>query len=98
MLPSYQIENQILSNLSYADDFAIMSYYRTHIQNILNVLAKDALEAENFKNETDKHNFNLELTIHNEQITQVTEFLYLGHKLSSNNKGMVAMQHRIALV
>lgn len=51
MLPGYQIENKILSNLSYADDLPIMSYYRTYLQNILNVLAKDALEAENFKNE-----------------------------------------------
>lgn len=46
---------------------------------------------------TDKNNPNLQLTIYNRQFTQITEFAHLGHKLLSNNNGMVAVQHRIAL-
>ena len=46
---------------------------------------------------TDKINTNLHLTIDNNEISQVTEFTYLGHKLSSINDGLVAVQHRIGL-
>ena len=40
-------------------------------------------------------NTNLHLTIDNNEVSQVTEFIYLGHKLSSKNDGLVAVQHRI---
>ena len=46
---------------------------------------------------TDKIITNLHLTIDNNEISQVTEFIYLGHKLSSKNDGLVAVQHRIGL-
>ena len=46
---------------------------------------------------TDKINTNLHLTIDNNEISQVTEFIYLGHKISSKHDGLVAVQHRIGL-
>lgn len=46
---------------------------------------------------TDKNNSSLQLTIYNQQITRVLEFVYLSHKLLSNNNVMVNEQHQIAL-
>ena len=46
---------------------------------------------------TDKIITNLDLTIDNNEISQVTEFIYLGHQLSSKNDGFVAVQHRTGL-
>lgn len=83
-----------------------MSCSRTDLQNFLNVLAKFGLEVGLNINisktkcmTTNRNNPNLQLTIYNQEITQVTEFVYLSHMLSSNNNnGMVAVQHCIALI
>ena len=45
---------------------------------------------------TDQNN-NLRLTINGKIIKQVKKFIYLGHKLSSDNNGMAAVKHRIGL-
>ena len=46
---------------------------------------------------TGKSNKTLNLIIYGKQIEQVSEFVYLGHKISSTNNGLVALQHRIGL-
>ena len=40
---------------------------------------------------------NLPLQIYNEQLETVSEFVYLGHKLSRTNDGTAAVEHRISL-
>ena len=94
----------ILSNLSYADDIAVINNSRSELQTFLDLLAKYAAEVGLKINvsktkcmTTDKTKTNLNLTIYNNQITQVTEFIYLGHKVSSKNHGLAAVQHRIGL-
>ena len=46
---------------------------------------------------TNKNKQPINLTVYGKSIEQVTEFIYLGHKLSSTNNGAVAVQHRIGL-
>ena len=46
---------------------------------------------------TNKNKQPLNITVYGKQITQVTEFIFLGHKLSSAFNGSVAVQHRIGL-
>ena len=93
-----------LSNLSSADDIAVISNSRCELQTFLHLLAKYEAEVGlkiNFSKTkcmtTDKITKNLHLTIDNNEISQVTEFIHLGHKLSSKNDGLVTVQHRIAL-
>ena len=40
---------------------------------------------------TEKTNHTLNVSIYNEQRTLVTEYVYLGHKLTSNNNGLAAV-------
>ena len=103
-LLDFSIGGHILSNLSYADDIAAMSNSRYELQIFLHLLTKYAAEVGLKINvsktrcvTTDKINTNLHLTIDNNQISQVTEFIYLGHKLSSKNDGLAAVQYRIGL-
>ena len=100
----FSIGGHTLSNLSYADDIAVISNSRCELQIYLHPLAKYAAEVGLKINvsktkcmTTDKINTNLHLTIDNNKMSQVTEFIYLGHKLSSKNDGLVAVQHRIGL-
>ena len=100
----FSIGGHTLSNLSYADNIAVISNSRCELQTFLHLLAKYAAEVGLKINvsktkcmTTDKINTNLHLTIDNNEICQVTEFTYLGHKLSSINDGLVAVQHRIGL-
>ena len=102
--PGFSIGGHTLSNLSYADDVAVISNSRCELQTCLYLLAKYAAEVGLKINvsktkcmTTDKINTNLHLTIDNNEISQVTEFIHLGHKLSSKNDGLVAVQHRIGL-
>jgi len=46
---------------------------------------------------TDKTNKVRDIYINEKQIEQVREFVYLGHKLTSDNNGQTAVQHRIGL-
>ena len=46
---------------------------------------------------TDKNSPPLNITIYGKPIKQVSEFVYLGHKLSSTNDGTAAVKHRIGL-
>ena len=93
-----------LSNLSSADDITVISNSRCELQTFLHLLTKYEAEVGlkiNFSKTkcmtTDKITKNLHLTIDNNEISQVTEFIHLGHKLSSKNDGLVTVQHRIAL-
>ena len=98
------IGGQLLSNLSYADDIAAVSKSQIDLQNFLNSLARHATEVGLSINvsktecmTTDKSNQPLHLSIYDKPIKQVTEFVYLGHKLSATNDGSTAVKHRIAL-
>ena len=46
---------------------------------------------------TDKSNQLLHLTIYGKPIVQVSDFIYLCHKLSATNDGTAAAKHRIGL-
>ena len=100
----FSIGGQLLSNLSYADDIAAVSKSQIDLQNFLNSLARHATEVGLSINvsktecmTTDKSNQPLHLSIYDKPIKQVTEFVYLGHKLSATNDGSTAVKHRIAL-
>ena len=46
---------------------------------------------------TDKAQLPLDLKIYGKPIKQVTEFIYLGHKLTASNNQIAALKHRIGL-
>ena len=102
---SYSVGGQLISNLSYADDIAVISNSIEDIQGYLDGLAKYAGEVGLHVNvsktkfmSTDKslqdHN---RPTMYGKAIEYVSEFVYLGHKLSDKNDGSVAVAHRIGL-
>jgi len=100
----FSIGGNILSNLSYADDIALTNECPHMLQQFVNELAKNAreigLEINLGKTEcmsTDKAQIPLNMTIYNQPIKQVTEFIYLGHKLTSSNDHEAALKHRIGL-
>ena len=100
----FSIGGQILSNLSYADDIAAMSHNRVMLQKFIDALSKHAknvgLSINISKTKcmtTDKIDKKLSLTIYDQPIDQVTQFVYLGHKLSSINDNSIAVEHRLAL-
>ena len=100
----FSIGGQILTNLSYADDIALTNECPSKLQLFVNELANNAkeigLEINLTKTEcmsTDKEQTPLNLTIYDKAIKQVTEFIYLGHKLTSSSNHLVALKHRIGL-
>ena len=100
----FSIGGNILSNLSYADDIALTNDCPHKLQQFVNELAKNAreigLEINLGKTEcmsTDKAQLPLNMTIYGQPIKQVTEFIYLGHKLTSSNDHEAALKHRIGL-
>ena len=100
----FSIGGHLLSNLGYADDIAAVNNSSSEMQKFINTLAKNAEEVGLFINlsktkcmTTNKDNIPLNITIYGKQIAQVTEFVYLGHKLSSSNNGIAPVQHRIGL-
>ena len=100
----FSIGGQIISNLSYADDIAASNTNIDSLQNFINRLAMNASEVGLEFNldktvcmTTDKDQPNLAITIYGKPIQQVTDFVYLGHKLSSKNNQELAIDHRIAL-
>ena len=73
------------------------------LQNFIDCLVKYSAEVGLYSNvsktecmSTDQNN-NLHLTINGKIIKQVKNFIYLGHKLSSDNNGTAAVKHRIGL-
>ena len=100
----YNIGDHILSNLSYADDIAAVDTNLTDLQIFINKLAENAKEVGLTINlsktvcmTTDKPKPLLNVTIYNKPIKQVTEFIYLGHKLSASYDHLPAVNHRIGL-
>ena len=100
----FSIGGHILSNLSYADDIALTNECPIKLQQFVNELAKNAkeigLEINLSKTEsmsTDKQQLPLNLTIYGKPIKQVTEFIYLGHKLTSSSNHEATLKHRIGL-
>ena len=98
----FSIGGHTLSNLSYTDDVSVISNSRCELQTTLHLLAKYAAEVGLKINVSktkcmtaDKINRNHHLTIDINEVSQVTEFIYLGHKIFSKNDGLVAVQHRI---
>ena len=100
----FSIGGRILSNLSYADDIALTNECPIKLQEFANELAKNAkeigLEVNLKKTEsmsTDKLQLPLNLTIYGKPIKQVTEFVYLGHKLTSSSNHEATLKHRLGL-
>ena len=100
----FSIGGQIISNLSYADDIAAINTDINELQDFINRLAANAkevgLEINLDKTEcmtTDKTQQSLGITIYDKPIKQVSEFVYLGHKLSAIYKNEAAVDYRIAL-
>ena len=100
----YSVGGQILSNLAYADDIALANRDIQSLQNFVNVLAANAkeigLELNLKKTEcmtTEKTQPQLNIKIYGKPIKQVSEFIYLGYKLSCTNNQEVAVRHRIGL-
>ena len=100
----FSIGGQILSNLSYADDIALLNKDIASLQEFINALTLNAkeigLDINLTKTEcmtTAKDQPRLNMTINGKPIKQVTEFVYLGFKLSSKNDPEVAVRHRIGL-
>ena len=99
----FSIGGCILSNLSYADDIALLNKCTAKLQDFVNQLAKNAKEigleinlSKTKSMSTDKAQLPLNLTIYGKSIKQVTEFIYLGHKLTSSNYHLAALK-RIGL-
>ena len=100
----YSIGGHLLSNLSYADDIAAIAKSSNDLQKFLDLVVEYSAEVGLFVNvtktecmTTDKNSPPLNITIYGKPIKQVSEFVYLGHKLSSTNDGTAAVKHRIGL-
>jgi len=100
----FSIGGRILSNLSYADDIALTNDCSIKLQGFVNELAKNAREigleinlGKTKSMSTDKRQRSLNMTIYNQPIKQVTEFIYLGHKLTSSSNHEATLKHRIGL-
>ena len=100
----FSIGGHLLSNLSYADDISAVNESCQNLQSFVDSLAKNAAETGLSINvsktkcmTTDKSNPDLNIKINGKLIEQVSEFTYLGHKLSSKNIGMIAVNQRIGL-
>ena len=93
-----------ISNLSYADDIALLNECSLKLQHFVDELAKNAKEIGleiNLKKtgcmSTNKLQQDLNLTIYGKPIKQVSQFIYLGHKLTSYSNHDTTLQHRIGL-
>ena len=99
----FSIGGQLLSNLSYADDIALINSKSNDLQQFIDPLVKHSAEVGLHINvsKTECMSTNpdtiLSLYINNKQIKQVNEFVYLGYKLSASNNGLTAVKHRIGL-
>ena len=99
----FSIGGQLLSNLSYADDIALVNNVTSDLQQFIDSLVKHSAEVGLFINVsktecmTTDPDSDLILTINGKRIKQVEEFVYLGHKLSATNNGLAAVKHRIGL-
>ena len=100
----FSIGGRIISNLSYADDIALTNECPIKLQSFVNRLTINAKEIGlkiNLKKtesmSTDKLQHPLNLTIYGKPIKQVTEFVYLGHKLTSSGNHETTLKHRIGL-
>ncbi len=94
----------LISNLSYADDIAVVSDSVDELQKYLDSLSyhssKVGLKINVAKTKCmsiTKEPHQLQLKIYGKEIEEVSEFVYLGHKLSRINDGSAAVQHRISL-
>jgi hypothetical protein len=100
----FSIGGHLLSNLGYADDIAVMNESNQEIQKYVNKFTENAEDVGLHINipktkcmTTKKSDEPFNITIYGKPLEQVTEFIYLGHKLSSNNNDLIAVQHRIGL-
>ena len=100
----FLIGGQLISNLSYADDIAAVGTSVESLQKYLDALAKHAEEVGLHVNAsktkfmtTDKSQRILQPAIYGKVIECVSDFVYLGHKLSCINDGTTAVMHRIGL-
>ena len=99
----FSIGGQLLSNLTYADDIALINRTQKDLQQFIDSLVKHSAEVGLYINVsktecmTTDPNTDLVLNINGKRIKQVSEFVYLGHKLSSTNDGTPAVKHRIGL-
>ena len=100
----YSINGHIISNLAYADDLAALNSNINELQNFVNKLAENAEEIGlkiNLKKTvtmtTDKHQPELNIKIYGKPIKQVTQFIYLGHKISATCNSEITVKHRIGL-
>ena len=101
----FSIGGHLLSNLSNANDIAAISGSCQELQAFLNCLTKYFAEVGLFINisktkymTTDKSDQPLHLTIYGKPIVQVSEFIYLVHKLSAPNDGTAAVKNIIGLL
>ena len=92
----FSIGGNLLSNLIYADAIAAISGSSQELQAFLDCLVKYSSEVGLFVNisktkcmTTDKSDQPLHLTIYGKPIVQVSDFIYLGHKLSATNDGLL---------
>ena len=88
----------------HADDITLLNECPTKLQNFVNELAKNARElgleinlSKTKSMSTEKTQLPLNITIYGKLIKQVTEFIYLGHKLTASNNHQAALKRRIGL-
>ena len=99
----YSIGGKLISDLSYADDIAAINSSEEKLQQFVDCLVKYSAEVGLFVNAsktecmTTKKDHNLIININGKPIKQVSEFVYLGHKLSNSNDGTIAVNHRLGL-
>ena len=100
----YAIGGRILSNLSYSDDIAVTNNCLKNLQSFIDALSDNAKEigleinlTKTNSMSTDKIQKPMNIKIYGKTLEQVTEFIYLGHKLSSSGDQKIALKHRIGL-
>ena len=100
----FSVGGVIISNLGYADDIALTNSCPMKLQEFINEFSKNAQEiglqinfSKTVSMSTEKAQSPLHISINGHEIKQVTEFVYLGHKLSALNDQTIAVKHRVGL-
>ena len=100
----FRIGGETITSLEYSDDSAIMSEELELLQKFIDRFVvncnKVGLKIHIGKTKsmtTNKMMKDMKITINGKKVETVTKFLYLGHKITYDNDGKIALDHRIGL-
>ena len=99
----YRIGGHNISDVGYADDIAAISDSEEKLQEYIRILETNAAEVglminiEKTKSFTTEKDKQINMSLQNQTLEQVENFIYLGHNISCRGDHAPALDHRISL-